>query len=246
MKITNQEILNATEHRPWPVPSGQWKYYQEWNNALFLHWEVETSELQRFVPKELEIDLYEGKAWVSVVLFAMDNIRPRLLPAFPPISNFTEINVRTYVKNGHQAGVYFLSIEGSKRLSCKLAKAISGLPYRYSKMSSSKDTYTSKNKKQNDNLSFEFKVGETLNTKCELDVWLTERYALYQDITGGLAQFELHHLPWEINSVELSQFEFDYPKFKRLLPGFPHLVHYSTGVQVLAWDRTWVMHPKSI
>jgi uncharacterized protein YqjF (DUF2071 family) len=58
MKITNQEILNATEHRPWPVPSGQWQYYQEWNNALFVHWEVELSELQHFVPKELEIDLF--------------------------------------------------------------------------------------------------------------------------------------------------------------------------------------------
>jgi len=89
-------------------------------------------ELKKHVPKELEIDLFKGKPWVSVVAFTMENIRPKNIPAFSPISNFHEINIRTYVKMNNKNGVYFLSIEGGKRLSCKIAKFISDLPYRYS------------------------------------------------------------------------------------------------------------------
>ena len=127
MKI--REILNTTNHRPWTIPTESCKFYQEWNHSIFLHWQVELSELQKFVPKELEIDLFEGKPWVSVVAFTMEKIRPKNLPAFPPISNFDEINIRTYIKSNNKTGVYFLSIEGETSLSCKIAKGMSELSY---------------------------------------------------------------------------------------------------------------------
>ena len=68
-------ILNITNHRPWEIPRGSWKFYQEWNNAVFLHWQVELAELKKFVPRELEIDLFEGKPWISLVAFTMEKIR---------------------------------------------------------------------------------------------------------------------------------------------------------------------------
>lgn len=64
----------------------------------------------------------------------MEKIRPKNFPCFSPISDFDEINIRTYVRSHNKAGVYFLSIEGGKFLSCKVAKAISELPYRFSKI----------------------------------------------------------------------------------------------------------------
>ena len=100
--IKIREILNRTDHRPWAVPNESWKFSQEWNHSIFLHWQVELSELQKFVPKELEIDLFEGKPWVSVVAFTMEKIRPKNLPPFPPISNFDEINIRTYIKSNNK------------------------------------------------------------------------------------------------------------------------------------------------
>jgi len=151
-KMGIKEILNTTEHRPWKIPSDTWKFYQEWNNAIFLHWEVELSDLEKFVPKELEIDLYQGKPWISVVAFTMEKIRPKNLPAFPPISNFEEINVRTYVKSNNKTGVYFLSMEGGKKLSCKISKSISELPYRYSKIKRMQNSYRSYNSEFNDKL----------------------------------------------------------------------------------------------
>lgn len=64
MKI--KKILEQNAHRPWEIPKDKWRYYQEWNDAIFLHWQVDLKELRKFVPKELEIDLFEGKAWVSI------------------------------------------------------------------------------------------------------------------------------------------------------------------------------------
>ncbi|MEZ4898968.1 MAG: DUF2071 domain-containing protein [Saprospiraceae bacterium] len=139
------DILASTDHRPWPLPSGPWRYYQEWNRALFLHWQVDYELLRPLVPVALEIDCYAGTPWVSLVAFDMQNIRPRGIPAFPPISDFHEINIRTYVRHKDRTGVYFLSIEGGKRVSCLIAKTLSGLPYRYADMQRDVNRLNSKN-----------------------------------------------------------------------------------------------------
>lgn len=235
--MTIQEILNTTEHRPWKIPSGKWKFYQEWNNAIFLHWQVDLVELEKFVPKELEIDLFEEKPWVSVVAFTMEKIRPRYLPSFPPISDFHEINIRTYVKSNNKTGVYFLSIEGGTYLSCKVARLISELPYRYSKMKRANNQYVSSNSEFKDNLNIDFLVGEELKEKTKLDSWLTERYALFQDTKHSINEFEIHHLEWSINQIDLKELEFNYPRFESLLIGNPNMCNYSKGVKVIAWDK---------
>ena len=111
--MTIKEIITTTTHRPWKMPSGSWRFYQEWNNAIFLHWQVELGELEKFVPKDLEIDLHDGNPWVSMVAFTMEKIRPKGLPYFPPISNFDEINLRTYVKSNNKAGVYTIQINSA-------------------------------------------------------------------------------------------------------------------------------------
>lgn len=163
--MTIREILNTTNHRPWKIPNENWKFYQEWNNAIFLHWQVELSELKKFVPKELEIDLFDGKPWISVVAFTMEKIRPKNLPAFPPISDFDEINIRTYVKSNNKTGVYFLSIEGGKSLSCIVAKGMSELPYRFSKIKRTENQYESNNSIFNVKLNIQFEIGKVANRK---------------------------------------------------------------------------------
>ena len=75
--MTIQEILSKTEHRPWEIPTDSWKFYQEWNKAIFLHYQVDLTELKKFVPKELVIDLFDGKPWISIVAFTMEKIRPK-------------------------------------------------------------------------------------------------------------------------------------------------------------------------
>lgn len=235
--MTIQEILNSTEHRPWEMPRENWRFYQEWNNAIFLHYQVDLNELEKFVPKELEIDLFEGKPWVSVVAFTMEKIRLKNLPSFPPISDFDEINIRTYVKLNKKTGVYFLSIEGGKLVSCTIAKGISGLPYRFSSIKRTKSKYNSKNSKFNDSLDIWFTIGNQIKEKTKLDKWLTERYALFLDSGKSIKEFEIHHLEWPINEINLKKIELTYPRFNKLIKSEPKRIQYSKGVQVLAWGK---------
>lgn len=235
--MTIKEILSNTKHRPWILPKGRWKYYQEWNDVLFLHWKVDLKELRKFVPNDLEIDLHNGEPWVSLVAFKMEKVRPRFLPAFSPISNFHEINIRTYVKKNNKAGVYFLSIEGGNRVSCMIAKAFSKLPYRYSKMKRPDAIYCSENKEFDDKIFIKYAIGEELEEKALLDKWLTERYALFQDTKALINEFEIHHIEWSIKKLDIKEIEVKYPRFKTLLNKIPDLLHYSPGVQVIAWDK---------
>ena len=76
---------------------------QRWGEVLFLHWAVEPSVLQPHVP--LELELFDGRAWLGVVAFEMT--RNRLFGL--PLPRVLEVNVRTYVKGG----VYFLSLDAS-------------------------------------------------------------------------------------------------------------------------------------
>ncbi|KZS38524.1 hypothetical protein AWE51_25950 [Aquimarina aggregata] len=235
--MTIREILNTVDHRPWKMPNEKWKFYQEWNNAIFLHWQVELSELKKFVPSELEIDLFDGKPWISVVAFTMEKIRPKNLPSFSPISNFDEINIRTYVKYNNKTGVYFLSIEGGKSLPCKIAKGMSELPYRFSKIKRTENQYESNNSEFNDKLNIQFGIGKETTEKTELEKWLTERYALFQGTEKSINEFEIHHLEWPINELELTNFEFNYPRFKNLIKNDPIKTQFSKGVKVLAWEK---------
>ncbi len=235
--MTIQEILNVTGHIPWTIPTKQWKYYQEWNDVVFLHWQVDLKELQKIVPGDLEIDLYEGKPWVSLVAFTMEKIRPRNLPPFSLISDFDEINIRTYVRNNNKAGVYFLSIEGGNRISCKIAKTLSELPYRYSKLIRQGNFYSSENREFKDKMNISYKIGQKLTEKTDLDKWLTERYTLFQDTSISINEFEIHHIEWPTYEIDLKEIEIDYPRFKNFVNNLPDRTHYSTGVQVIAWDK---------
>ncbi|TVQ04160.1 MAG: DUF2071 domain-containing protein [Balneolaceae bacterium] len=235
--MTIKEILSNTEHRPWKIPAEKWKYYQEWNDVVFLHWQVDYNELKKFVPDDLEIDLFESNPWVSLVAFTMEKIRPRNLPAFSPVSDFDEINIRTYVKKDNKQGVYFLSIEGGTKISCQIAKGLSELPYRYSKMARQDNLYYSENMQFRDRLEIMYEVGKELIEKTELDKWLTERYALFQDTLSSINEFEIHHIEWPINKIELREIGIEYSRFNKLLNNRPLRQHYSPGVQVLAWDK---------
>lgn len=235
MKI--KEILNTTNHRPWKLPKSNWKFYQEWNDAIFLHWKVDETELRKFVPKEIEIDLFNGKPWVSLVAFTMEKIRPKHLPPFPPISNFDEINIRTYVKYNGKPGVFFLSIEAGSYLSCKVAKKMSELPYRYSEMKRTKGKYLSQNTRLNDRLEINYEIGEKIENKQDIDKWLTERYALFQNTERSINAFEIHHLEWPIKNIALKIVNVNYKRFGKLIHNEPDKVGYSEGVEVIAWGK---------
>lgn len=236
--MTIDEVLSNTAHRPWELPVGKWQYYQEWNNVLFLHWEVPYGELRMLVPPQLDIDSFEGRYYVSLVAFTMQKIRPRNLPAVKFISDFHEINIRTYINNGGKQGVYFLNIEAEKRLSAFVARTLSGLPYERSVIRRTQKEYHSFNASKNLRLSASFNVTSILEDKTELDKWLTERYCLYLEDASSVFRYEIHHNEWEIRNVEFENLEVDYCIGNlKLSAGNLSLAHYSGGVQAMSWKK---------
>ncbi|WP_157492827.1 YqjF family protein [Echinicola pacifica] len=230
-----KEIIGTIDHRSEANPAERWKYYQEWNRCVFLHWKVDADYLKGFLPDTLELDLIDGQAWISLVAFTMNNISFRNIPPFSMVSDFLEVNVRTYVKRNGEAGVYFLSMEAGKRVACYVAKAFSGLPYRFSLMKRGAGFFRSENLRMGDSLELKFSTGRGLGEKTAVERWLLERYHLFQDTKNGIQHFPIHHIEWPLRSISLQRVKVNYPTFRKLTDGDPVLAHYSPGVKVLAW-----------
>lgn len=243
---TVTEILAQTQHRPWDLPTIPWLYYQEWNEVLFMHWEMDPEVLKELIPENLELDLYNHKAWVSLVPFTMEKIRPSFLPYFAPISNFHEINLRTYVTKNGKSGVYFINIGSQKWLSTLLAKKLSGLPYENAlikrEFDGAKQKYTSLNKTKGYDFSAHFKTSPRTDPKSPLEIWLTERYCLYVDQGENLYCYDIHHTVWELEQVEIDphRFQLNYQVESLKLVTYPDHINYSKGIKVVAWAKELV------
>ena len=106
-----------------------------WRGLLFAHWPVDADVLRPLVPAGLEIDTFEGRAYLGIVPFGMEDVAPRGLPALPGVSAFPEVNVRTYVRHGELGGIWFLSLDAASRLAVEGARAAFHLPYFHASMS---------------------------------------------------------------------------------------------------------------
>src|SRR5262249_51220078 len=142
------------------------------------------------VPAGLEIDTREGSAWCSIVPFRMARVRPRWLPPFPAMSNFLELNLRTYVRRGDRSGIYFLSIHAAKRLAVRMARSFSPLPYTYARMAFEAagdnfrfQSWSPASLFDAPFFSVEYRASPAMSTvqTGSLDEWLLERYRLYVD-----------------------------------------------------------------
>lgn len=114
--------------------------YQQWRDLLFLHWEYSAAAIQATLPDGLFVDCFDGRAYLGVVPFFMQGIRPRFLPAVPGISSFMELNLRTYVHDrAGVPGVWFYSLDANQWLAVKIARRFFHLPYEYAVMESSRN-----------------------------------------------------------------------------------------------------------
>ena len=73
-----------------------WIIQQKWSELFFISYEVESELLKKSLPRGLEVDLFNGKAYVSIVPFIMSDIKFFLYSNFA-FFKLNELNLRTYV-----------------------------------------------------------------------------------------------------------------------------------------------------
>jgi uncharacterized protein YqjF (DUF2071 family) len=182
---------------------------QRWHELLFAHWPIPAESIRAIVPPPLEVDLFDGQAWLGVIPFRMTGVRPRLLPPVGPISAFPELNVRTYVVVGGKPGVYFFSLDAASRVAVWAAKTFFALPYFHARMASMRSgvsvDYRSERSGERADLRVTYgPVGPAWSpARGTLDHWLTERYALYTTTADGtVLRGNIHHAPWRLQQAE--------------------------------------------
>ena len=207
-------ILRATEHRPFPLPSGPWVMTQRWHDLLFAHWAMDVESVRPLLPAPLKpfLDTFAGKAWVGVIPFWMSHVKFRGLPAIPGLSKFAEMNVRTYVTVDGKPGVYFFSLDAESLAAVYGARMGFSLAYFYAKMSVRVDAksevhYESRRLQQPKPAEFVGSYAPTSSatfnaSPSSIEDFLVERYCLYTaDKRGRIFRGNIHHLPWPLQQA---------------------------------------------
>jgi len=227
-------------------PSRRAVMRQTWSHLLFLHWEVPAESLRPLLPPGLELDLFEGRAYVGLVPFTMSGVRPAGLPPLPGLSQFHETNVRTYVhKNGRDPGVWFFSLDAANPVAVVSARTWFHLPYHYARMELILDQPGPKTIAYASERRWPGPLPAASSIQCApqgpittarpgtLEHFLIERYLLYASWHDRLYRGQVHHTPYPIqlaSILELDESLLTAAGIRR--PSTPPLAHFSEGVRV--------------
>jgi uncharacterized protein len=239
----NSAILDEAAHRPWPMPHSPWLMTQTWNDLLFAHWPVDPAPLRSRVPSALELDLFDGNAWIGIVPFHMTNVAPRGLPSLPRVSEFPELNVRTYVRVGDRPGVYFFSLDAGNALAVRAARMLLNLPYYTASMTVTSGAAGIEYHSRRDANAAEFSgtyepTGPAFVAAAgSLDYFLTERYCLYHlSRRGNPYRLDIHHPPWPLQPARAELRRNTMADAGGLaLPAQQPLLHFAKRQDMVAW-----------
>jgi uncharacterized protein YqjF (DUF2071 family) len=260
----NDAITSVPEDRLTCEPSkaarqrllSQWGepvFVASWSRVLMIHFEVDPQALQRDVP--FQLDLLNGRAFVSAVAFTMSRMRPRrggrcAAWLFRPVATHDFLNVRTYVCHHGESGIHFLAEWLSSRLAVTLGPATFGLPYRYGRIDYDHDGPNGMTHglvadiASHSKLEFRVQCHDASEAQpCEtgsLDEWLMERYSAFNSAGWVKRLFRVWHPPWPqwaatVKLEDTSLLRLNWPWFQRA-----HLIaaNYSPG-----FDEVWMGRP---
>jgi uncharacterized protein YqjF (DUF2071 family) len=219
---------------------------QTWHDLLFAHWRCDPAAIVRHVPPALELDTFDGAAWLGIVPFRMTNVAPRGVPALPGLSAFPELNVRTYVRVHGRAGVYFFSLDAANPLAVVAARTLFGLPYFVASMDVARDDdggirYHSRRvgTATPAELTLRYRPsGEVfIAARGTLEWFLAERYCLFTaDRRGRVRTVDIHHPPWPLQTATATIAANTMARAAGIdLPGDPPLLHFARRQDVVVW-----------
>jgi uncharacterized protein YqjF (DUF2071 family) len=94
----------------------------EWNDLAMFNYEIDPNILENYVPKGTELDLWNGKCYISLIGFMFENVKVLGIKV-PFHVNFEEVNLRFYVKR-HENGKWKRGVVFVKEIVPKHAVTI--------------------------------------------------------------------------------------------------------------------------
>ena len=232
----------------------------DWRKLIMMQYEVAPALLERRLPPGLELDLYEGRAYVSLIGFLFDRVR--LLRVPPPFhTRFEEVNLRFYVRRpmpdgSHRRGVVFLREIVPKPMITLIARALYGEAYataptahRWS--SQGPNARAVRHGTPPLEIEYEWKhrgqwnyLGVQAGHRCvpmvasSMEEFITEHYWGYTKRRGGgTAEYAVEHGRWEVFPVQRYRVGCDFgslygPDFAPLVDRAPDHVLLAEGAPV--------------
>jgi uncharacterized protein YqjF (DUF2071 family) len=251
-----QKYLVRTSHRPRPLPAGRWAITQRWNDLLLAHWPIPPSAMAALLPEWLDVDTFQGSAWLGVVPFWLDRLKIRGAPPIPGARSFPDLNLRTYVRDPYTGtpGVYCFSLDASNLLAVVVARNFYHLPYYWSEMrieqrAEREFAFYSRRRFSSRPVIFKARyrgLGPTHRLAemrgGTLESFLTERSCLFSSNRAGQPiRANLHYVPWPLEEAEAEIERNDLAAAIGVqLPDVEPVLHYSRRLAVYIWPAELV------
>jgi len=182
---------------------------QQWQDLAYIHWRYPIDEIQSLLPAGVEVDSFDGSAWVGLIPFSMRNIGLPGLPAVPYFGSFPEVNVRTYVRRNGVPGVWFFSLDVNRFLPALVARVSYFLPYCWGKASNKRtdtalETEVRRAWPSRASTSIRVSIGDPIESPDDLSVFLSARWGLYsRGIGKGVRYAPVDHERWPLWTAKL-------------------------------------------
>ena len=186
---------------------------QAWRDLTFVHWAVDPSVVEPFMPAGVRPDEHEGRTYVGLVPFRMVGVglgRGRGIPYF---GTFLETNVRLYSVDGTgRRGVVFLSLDTDRAAAVPAIRASIGAPYRWARMRFRREgdvvTYEARLRRLGDRPASRVVVRVGAEREATpLDDFLTARWGAHVARRRGTTYVPNHHEPWTLRDAEVLELE---------------------------------------
>ncbi len=194
------------------VPVGRAVMVQRWTDVVFLHWRYPPEVVQRMLPAGVEVETYDGSAWVGLVPFRMEGLGFPGLAPLPFVGEFPEVNVRTYVRSGERSGVWFFSLDIDRLLPTLVARTAYRLPYCFGRVEHRRvgDIVTSTVQRRwprpagDGSTGIAVRTGSPADRDGPLEHFLTSRWGLIAaNRSGSLRHAAVDHPPWPLHHAEV-------------------------------------------
>jgi uncharacterized protein YqjF (DUF2071 family) len=223
-----------------------------WTNLVALSYEADPAVLGPLVPSGLELDLFEGRAYVSLVGFLFLGTRAMGV-RLPFCQRFEEVNLRYYVRRrgpeGFRHGVVFVKELVPRWVIAAGARWLFGEPYRTVPMRSRVEAHDA-GPPDGRLLAYEWRSGgrwHRLSARAVLpmapvvhgsrEAFLIERHWGYTPRPGGTLEYRVRRPGWRVCAASHPLLEADTralfgPVFGPMLEGAPASAIVADGSAV--------------